>query len=332
MPKIKFENKVFRGQSIEMIERALVIIDDFKAQGFILTLRQVYYQFISRDQFPENKRYKWTGSKWVRDVNGTKNCLPNYKWLTTLVSDARLSGIIDWNDIEDRVRNLKVFASWESPEQITEEASLAYQIDLWKNQNHYLECWVEKEALIGVVSKACSKWRVNHIACKGYMSLSEIWDAGWNRIRGKKKEGKQVTVIHLGDHDPSGIDMTRDIEARMGLFARSEVEILRIALNMDQIEEYDPPPSPAKETDSRFKDYMERFGEDSWELDALSPTVVVGLIEKEILERLDVDLWNKDRDEEQDGKDILKQISDNFSTIQDFLNPDESITEGWKFE
>lgn len=329
MPKIKFENKSFRGQSIDMIERALTIIDDFKAQGFTLTLRQVYYQFISRDYFPESKRYKWTGSKWVRDVNGTKNCLPNYKWLTTLISDARLSGIIDWNDIEDRVRNLKVFSSWDSPEQITEEASLAYQIDLWKNQPYYLECWVEKEALIGVVSKACNKWRVNHIACKGYMSLSEIWDAGWNRIREKKRQGKQVTVIHLGDHDPSGIDMTRDIEARMELFARSEVDILRIALNMDQIEEYDPPPSPAKETDSRFNSYMEQFGEDSWELDALRPDIMVDLIEKEIIERLDLNLWQKEVKEEQNGKAILQQISHNFSGIQSFLNPE--MKEGWVF-
>lgn len=332
MPRIRFETKTFRRTSLEMIERALVIIDDFKELGFILTLRQLYYQFISRDQFPEDKRYKWTGSKWVRDPNGTKNCLPNYKWLTSLISDARLGGIIDWNDIEDRVRNLQVFSSWDSPEQITEEASRAFQLDLWKNQNHYLECWVEKEALIGVISRSCSKWRVNHIACKGYMSLSEIWDAGWNRIREKKSEGKQVTVIHLGDHDPSGIDMTRDIEARMNLFARDEIDILRIALNMNQIEEYSPPPSPAKETDSRFNDYVEKFGEDSWELDALPPNVIADLIEKEILDRLDLELWKREVEEEKEGKETLKQMSDNFEAIQGFLNPDESITEGWIFE
>ncbi len=332
MPKIRFEHKVFRRSSIEMIDRALVIIKDFKELGFILTLRQLYYQFISRDQFPEDKRYKWTGSKWVRDANGTKNCLSNYKWLTTIISDARLAGIIDWNDIEDRVRNLKVFSSWDSPQHITAEASQAFQLDLWKNQAHYLECWVEKEALIGVISRSCSKWRVNHIACKGYMSLSEIWDAGWNRIRKERQEGKIVTVIHLGDHDPSGIDMTRDIDKRMSLFAREDVKILRIALNMDQIEEYNPPPSPAKETDSRFNDYVEKYGEDSWELDALPPNVMADLIEGEIVHRMDMGQWRKDKAEEDNGKWTLAQMSDRFEDIQEFLNPDGSLTEGWIFE
>ncbi len=312
MPKIKFENKVFRRSSVEMIERALIIIEEYEQLGFRLTLRQLYYQFVSRN---------WLANKQSE-----------YKRLGGVINDARLAGIIDWNAIEDRARNLQTFPWWDDPASIVSVCSNSFQLDLWKNQNHYIECWVEKEALIGVISHACSKWRVNHFACKGYTSQSEMWDGGWNRLRGKKGQGKDVTIIHLGDHDPSGIDMTRDIEDRMRLFVGGPVEILRIALNMDQVEEYNPPPNPAKMTDSRFDGYVKIFGDESWELDALPPNVVVEMIEGEILNRLDLDLWGRERQEEMGGKATLKQISDNFVEIQEFLNPDESTTEGWIFE
>lgn len=312
MPRIKFENKVFRASSVEMIERALVIIDEYEQLGFRLTLRQLYYQFVSRN---------WLANKQSE-----------YKRLGSLMTDARLAGIVDWNAIEDRARNLQTFPSWNDPASIVGVCSDAFALDLWKSQPNYIEVWVEKEALIGVLARPCGKWRVNHFACKGYTSASEMWDGGWNRLRGKKREGKDTTIIHLGDHDPSGIDMTRDIQDRINLFAGGSVEILRIALNMDQVEEYNPPPNPAKMTDSRFEGYVDRFGEESWELDALPPNTIADLIEKEILERLDLELWEREMQEEWEGKETLRQMSNNFGAIQGFLNPDESVTEGWIFE
>ena len=312
MPKIRFEHKVFRRSSIEMIDRALVIIDEYEQLGFRLTLRQLYYQFVSRN---------WLANKQSE-----------YKRLGSLMTDARLAGIVDWNAIEDRARNLQTFASWNSPASIVSVCVDEFALDLWKNQKHYIEVWVEKEALIGVLARPCSKWRVNHFACKGYTSASEMWDGGWNRLRGQKKKGKDITIVHLGDHDPSGIDMTRDITERMSLFAGGPVEIVRIALNMDQVEEYNPPPNPAKSTDSRFEGYVDQFGEESWELDALPPNVISDLIEGEIVGRMDMGQWNKDKAEEDSGKWTLSQMSDRFNDIQGFLNPDESSTEGWIFE
>lgn len=312
MPKIRFEHKVFRRSSVEMIDRALVIIQEYEELGFRLTLRQLYYQFVSRN---------WLANKQSE-----------YKRLGSLMTDARLAGIVDWNAIEDRARNLQTFASWNDPASIVSVCSDSFALDLWKNQPHYIETWVEKEALIGVLARPCSKWRVNHFACKGYTSASEMWDGGWNRLRGKKKQGKDVTIIHLGDHDPSGIDMTRDIRERMSLFVGGPVEIVRIALNMDQVEEYEPPPNPAKMTDSRFEGYVDQFGEESWELDALPPNVIADLIEGEITKRMDMEKWRKDKEEEDEGKWTLAQMSDRFDDIQGFLNPDESMTEGWIFE
>ena len=106
----------------------------------------------------------------------------------------------------------------------------------------------------------------------------------------------------MGDHDPSGIDMTRDIEERLSLFG-ANVEIKRIALNMEQVEEYNPPPNPAKVTDSRAKNYIKRYGDSSWELDALEPRMLDNLIKSHIEEHLDVDKFkmamNKQEQERQ---------------------------------
>lgn len=88
---------------------------------------------------------------------------------------------------------------------------------------------------------------------------------------GKDHRERRV-ILHLGDHDPSGIDMTRDISDRLELFG-ADVEVKRIALNWDQIDEFTPPPNPAKLSDSRAGAYIAEYGDESWELDALEPTL-----------------------------------------------------------
>jgi hypothetical protein len=123
-------------------------------------------------------------------------------------------------------------------------------------------------------------------------------------------------VIHLGDHDPSGIDMTRDNTDRLAMFAREEVEVRRIALNMAQIIEYEPPPNPAKETDSRAEGYIAKYGAKSWELDALDPKVIDTLIENEIRDFIDEDRWEKAEAGEVLRRATLKAASDNWDKVE----------------
>jgi len=112
--------------------------------------------------------------------------------------------------------------------------------------------------------------------------------------------------------------MTRDIKDRMAMFG-CDVEVERIALNMDQIEAFDPPPSPAKITDSRAADYIELYGHDSWELDALEPAQLEDLIEGEITSRLDMDLWNEREEREERERVVLTALSDNFAGIRTYM-------------
>lgn len=304
--KIAYQNLDLRQSTLAVIDQANAIINEYQVQGFSLTLRQLYYQFVSRGLIA-NKQSE-------------------YKRLGSIINDGRLAGLIDWSAIEDRGRNLQSYSSWDTPESIIESAAASYRLDLWDRQPAYVEVWVEKEALIGVISHACGLWRVPHFACKGYTSQSEMWEAGHRRLRVKGREGKTLHILHLGDHDPSGIDMTRDIEDRLALFARRPVEINRLALNMEQVEEWQPPPNPAKVTDSRFTAYEAQFGDESWELDALDPATLTELIDREISALVDHALWSEDEQLQGEHKVTLNRIAKHYEAVVDYLNSIEENT------
>ncbi len=178
--------------------------------------------------------------------------------------------------------------------------------------------WVEKEALIGIVAHACRDLDVNYFACKGYVSQSEQW-AGSRRFKRYAEAGQAVTIVHLGDHDPSGTDMTRDIVDRMRTF-QVDIEVDRIALNMDQIRLHNPPPNPTKLADSRSKAYVREFGDDSWELDALDPTTLSGLIRDAVLARRDDGLLQEVLEEEKTHRDLLAKLPDRWDEVVEMLN------------
>jgi hypothetical protein len=286
----KFKTIRFSDKSLALIETANNIVAEYARQGFDLTLRQLYYQFVSRAAIENTER--------------------SYKNLGAVINDGRVAGMIDWNAIEDRTRNLRGNQHWDSPGQIARTCVNAFYKDHWANQEYRVEVWVEKEALAGVAQSACLPLDVPFFCCKGYTSQSEMYSAAQRLIRYRKEE-KRPVIIHLGDHDPSGIDMSRDIQDRLELFTRyAPLEFKRIALNMPQIEQYRPPPNPAKITDSRFEDYQGRFGDKSWELEALEPKILVSLITKEVEKYRDMNRWDDVEEDQLRGKDKLRKMAD----------------------
>lgn len=183
MPKIRYLPREFGISAQATIDQANVIIDEYLGQGFQLTLRQLYYQFVSRGLMANKVR--------------------EYNRLGEVISDARLAGLIDWNAIVDRTRYVQANQHWTKPSDIIRSASSTYAISKWHNQPHYVEVWVEKDALAGVLESVCSELDVPLFACKGYTSQSQAWAAGQRLLR-KQGEGKTVHIVHLGDHDPSG--------------------------------------------------------------------------------------------------------------------------------
>lgn len=291
MPKIEYVSKNFRADSLTLIERINTVISDYAAQGYSLTLRQVYYQMVARAIIPNNER--------------------SYKNLGSLISDGRLAGLIDWNAIEDRTRNLRKRSHWRNPAEIVAGAAYSYHLDYWAGQENYVEVWVEKDALVGIVGQVCESLDVSHFSCRGYVSQSEMWAAA-RRLKKQAEAGRNIVLLHLGDHDPSGIDMSRDIRDRNVLFESFNMEFHRLALNMDQIDQYAPPPNPTKLTDSRSTGYIDRFGLECWELDALKPRVITDLIRDNVMQYRDEAAYRKVKAREEDEKALLEDLSENW--------------------
>lgn len=323
MPRIDYTGwRPTRQVDMDLIAHVQRICAAMAARGYNVTLRQVYYQFVAQDLFPEARRWRWTGAKWVRDPNGTKNAEPNYKALGDLIVKARRAGLVDWHHIEDRTRHVRSRQHWTNPAEIIAAAAYGYHTDWWTDQPTRVEVWVEKDALIDVVSRPATRWDVAYFSCRGNVSDSEMWSAG-QRLAGYVEAGQHVLVLHLGDLDPSGWDMTRDVESRLCLFmgeeAAKSLEVRRIALNIDQVRQFNPPPSPAKLTDSRATAFISQFGQDSWELDALDPDFIVNLISQHIEGAVDQERFHNRQDEERRESADLRMVESRWAEAVAYL-------------
>ncbi len=309
----------FKPATSLLIEMANTICAEYEAQGFVLTLRQLYYQFVARDIIP-NKQTE-------------------YKRLGDILGDARMAGLLDWSYMEDRGRNLEEVSHWESPSSILYAVGSQYRIEKWRDQPYYPVVMVEKDALTGVFGPVCRRLDVPLFPCKGYMSLSALWQLG-QRLKGYAENGQIPIILHFGDHDPSGIDMTRDIGKRLTTFigqdlleevgAEGEVEdddgnvgvgieIRRLALNIEQVRQYDPPPNPAKITDSRAAGYIKRFGRESWELDALNPTILGQLVEDAVEDLRDDDKWEAAVASERADRARLQRLARDWEAFAEMM-------------
>lgn len=297
MPKIAYIEKSFRKSTLATIATANAIIEEYAAQGFDLTLRQLYYQMVARGYIENSQR--------------------SYKNFGNAIDDARLAGLIDWDYIVDRTRNLRGNGHFRDPSHIMAAVANSFRIDKWARQPYRVEVWVEKDALIGVIEVACRRLDVPFFACRGYTSQSEMWGAAQRLIRWRQA-GQTPVILHLGDHDPSGIDMTRDIVDRLTLFAGG-IPVDRLALNWEQVERFNPPPNPAKLEDTRAEAYVARFGLSSWELDALDPTTIASLIETAVAGFRDDNLWAEAVEEEEEGLGLLQEAAARWEEVADYL-------------
>lgn len=298
MPRETYIVKRFSEGSLAIIEDANRIIAEYQDQGFTLTLRQIFYQFVARDLLANRQS--------------------EYKRLGSIINDARLAGYIDWHAIEDRTRFVRANSHWDDPADVLNNVANGYRLSLWERQPYRPEVWIEKDALVGVIEGVCTELDVPYFACRGYSSQSEQWRAA-QRFLAYAHEGQIPVVLHFGDHDPSGLDMTRDNRDRLETFCQGQIEVRRLALNMDQVETFAPPPNPTKLSDSRAMAYIARFGDDSWELDALDPPVIAGLIRDAIEELRDDDLWRKCEQQQEDDRDKLISLSRRWPEVCDWL-------------
>lgn len=272
------------------------IIDEYQRQGYVMTVRQLYYQLVARDYIANNMR--------------------EYKNVAETLDDAKLAGLVDWDAIEDRTRQFKTRGRWSSGGSILRAVASQYHMDLWDNQDCRVFAIVEKEALVGVLEGICHNMDIPLLAARGYPSSSVLRKFAVEQIIPAINNAQEVRIIHLGDHDPSGLDMTRDLEERLRLFSDTQYDggltLERIALNMEQVEEVRPPENPAKTTDARFAKYAEEFGESSWELDALSPEYLNRLVRDSVDPYIDEQKLAQRKVEISEVKSRLLKIAEEF--------------------
>ena len=273
-----------------LLDSAIQVVAEYTAQGYQLTLRQLYYQLVARDIIPNEQRW--------------------YNRLGDVVANGRMAGYIDWSAIVDRGRVPVKPPDWSGPDSILRSAEYSYRLDRWEGQMNHVEVWCEKDALSSVLEPICNRYHVRMLANRGYSSATALYDAA-QRFRTAMRDGKHVVVIYLGDHDPSGIDMTRDIRDRLDLLSWfQDIEVQRLALNMDQVDQYQPPPNPTKFSDSRAAGYVAEYGFESWELDALEPQVLDELVSDAIEDLLDRDLYDERIEQEREDKAAIRDAAE----------------------
>lgn len=290
MTCIVYREKRFNERDEVVIEHAVTITEEYMAQGICMTLRQLYYQMIARDLFPDS----WIDDEYNRREGlppGTKNTLKNYSRLSKLISDARLAGRVDWDAIEDRGRRPQRASEWDSVSDLMQSALAAFRLPRWENQGTYVELWVEKDALASVLWPVANRWSITLMVNKGYSSQSAMYTSA-QRFRAKEECGCALTLLYVGDHDPSGEDMVRDIGARMGMFEVPDLDVRKIAITMPQIRRLRPPPNPAKVTDPRAKAYIAEHGDRSWEVDAIPPDMLVRLVDEQMATLISQAEWD----------------------------------------
>jgi len=284
--KEQFRTINFRPAARARIDQINEIIDDYQQQGLKLTARQLYYQFVSKELIP--------------------NSQVEYKKLTSLLTDARYAGMVDWSAIEDRGREASSWAEYDSIEQLVRSAIRTFRLPRWAGQHSYSELWVEKQALAGVLEPIAMAYHATLVVNKGYSSASAMKESADRIMRSMEDGGHQeANIFYLGDHDPSGEDMVRDIEERLDEFGVHDLAVLKVALTTPQVKQYKPPPNPAKLTDPRAAGYIARHGQKSWELDAIPPQVLAQLVRQAFDAVIDDDKMQAIKDKEAKDKTRL---------------------------
>lgn len=303
MAKIAIREINFKPATLRLIEQVAAIVAEYEAAGYALTLRQTFYQCVTRLIIP--------------------NKFTEYKRLGNVITDARYAGLIDWDAISDNQRELAAVPHWADPADMIAAAAHSHRLDKWIGQKNRVEVWVEKDALSSIVGPACRRLDVPYIACKGYMSASEMFVAA-ERIKGYSDSDQDAIILHFGDHDPSGVDMTRDIETRLTeLLEHDDYDgprVIRVALSMRQVRQYSLIENPVKLTDGRAVKYIEKYQTtSSWELDALEPQVLEGLIEDNVLRYRNDDLYAERETLETKERALLKNTSTRWRDVVGLL-------------
>jgi hypothetical protein len=269
-----------RDESAALLDTAY----DILAEGHPMTVRQVYYQLVARQLIPNNRS--------------------QYQAVSTLLVDARKNGTVPWEWVEDRNRRPRTVNMWANLDDFILTVRSAYRRDVWQDQSHQVEAWLEKDALSGIFEDALRPYGVTLNVGRGY----DGWDSIHNAAE-RIGDGDDTTILYFGDFDPSGEDMFRSLVERLA-FLECEPTIIKCALTLEDIRRYNLPADLAKTTDSRHAAHVAKWGDVSVELDALPPAVLRQRLIDEVVSRLDMPALEATRQQQADDRARLSALLD----------------------
>ena len=258
-------------KSLKLLEQVQEII---KSYDFALTLRQIYYQLVVKQIIPNQQSY--------------------YRKLSRLCVKGRDEEILPEDAFADRLRQVDKPDSWLDLADFMDTVKDAYRKDKWHNQVAYIEVWTEKDALRSVLTEITYPYDVNLMVVRGQVSRTAIYES-YERFAEKVYEGKDCHLFYAGDFDPSGLSIYNSLVERIRKHgdAGEYISFKRIALTPEQIEKYNLPSDPGKQTDPNHKRFVSEYGDNVVELDALPPDVLREIVKGCIAQHIDRGLFEQ---------------------------------------
>jgi hypothetical protein len=256
-------------------------MEEVVAEDSPMTVRQVFYRMVAIGVIEKSENeYQNTVGRLLLKLRREKR-IP-YRW------------------IADETRWVRKSQRYDSMEAALLDTASTYRRALWRQMPAYVEVWVEKEALAGVIVQVTDQWDVPLMVCKGFASESYLYSAA-EAIKGY---GKPAYLYLLTDHDPSGLAIASDIERRIRGFAPDcEINVERLAVTEEQIDRWSLPTRPTKTSDSRARS----FQGGSVDLDAIPPAHLRNLVRRAITRHIDPDVLDMTRQiERQERKGLME--------------------------
>jgi hypothetical protein len=226
-----------------------------------------------------------------------------------LLSEMREAGTIPFNYIADNTRWQRKPSTFVGLESCLRSTAKFYRRDLWASMPVYVEVWCEKDALSGVLMEETSVYDVPLMVARGYSSLSFLHSAA----KAIEATRKPAYIFHFGDLDPSGVDAARDIEAKLRRYApQAEIHFERPAVTREQVEQWNLPTRPTKQTDTRAK----KFVGTSVELDAIPAHQLRQLVRECIERHVDQQQLTLLRAAEESERDLLKKWAATYAGVE----------------
>jgi len=273
---------------VEFLAAAVSVIDGLKS-FWPLTVRQVHYKLLNDPpltQVTQDRSERWR----------YRNDPPSYEKLSNLLVSARYLGHVPLSALDDPTRISKAyeFATWGSVSEFianeTDYFLTRYRRHCLEGQKNHVELLIEKNTLLNIIKPVADKFMMPYSVNRGYGNPS-LWKKMQDRFEDSPAE--RFILLTISDHDPEGFDLIDDATRSLRDLHHVPVEVVRVGLTMEQIKVQGAHPAFAKESSSRFKQYLARTGSNKcWEVEALDPAFLQSEVHDAILSVLDLEQLN----------------------------------------